>query len=65
MNILIYSFNDKIGDGLQKVTFLQSLKNIYPNSKTYYTTTHTTTFKNKIKYDIMQTSVLQTKISEG
>ena len=48
MNILIYSFNDKIGDGLQKVTFLQSLKNIYPNSKIYYTTTHTTTFKSKL-----------------
>ena len=48
MNILIYSFNDKIGDGLQKVTFLQTLKNIYPNSKIYYTTTHTTTFKNKL-----------------
>ena len=26
MNILVYSFNDKIGDGLQKVTFLQTLK---------------------------------------
>ena len=48
MNILVYSFNDKIGDGLQKVTFLQTLKNIYPESKIYYTTTNTTTFKDKL-----------------
>ena len=48
MKILIYSFNDKIGDGLQKITFLQELKRIYPNSIIYYTTTQTTTLKNKL-----------------
>ena len=46
MKILIYSFNDKIGDGLQKITFLQKLKEIYPQSKITYTTTNTTTLKN-------------------
>jgi len=46
MKILIYSFNDKIGDGLQKITFLQKLKEIYPQSKITYTTTKTTTLKN-------------------
>ena len=30
MKILIYSYNDKIGDGLQKITFIQKLKSIYP-----------------------------------
>ena len=45
MKILIYSYNDKIGDGLQKITFIQSLKNIYPNSHITYTTTHSTTLK--------------------
>ena len=48
MKILIYSFNDKIGDGLQKITFLQELKRIYPNSIIYYTTTQTTTLKDKL-----------------
>ncbi len=48
MKILIYSFNDKIGDGLQKITFLQELKKIYPNSIIYYTTTQTTTLKDKL-----------------
>ena len=45
MKILIYSFNDKLGDGLQKISFLQYLKSIYPNSNITYTTTHTTTLK--------------------
>ncbi len=48
MKILIYSFNDKIGDGLQKITFLQKLKEIYPGSTIYYTTSHTTTLKDKL-----------------
>ena len=48
MKILIYSFNDKIGDGLQKVSFLQEIKRIYPNSHVTYTTTITTTLKNKL-----------------
>ena len=48
MNILVYSFNDKIGDGLQKITFLQKLKDIYPNSLIYYTTSQTTTLKDKL-----------------
>ena len=48
MKILIYSFNDKIGDGLQKVSFLQEIKRIYPNSHITYTTTFTTTLKNKL-----------------
>ena len=48
MKILVYSFNDKIGDGLQKITFLQELKRIYPNSIIYYTTTQTTTLKDKL-----------------
>ena len=45
MNILVYSFNDKIGDGLQKITFLQKLKDIFPSSLIYYTTSQTTTLK--------------------
>ena len=49
MKILIYSFNDKIGDGLQKITFIQSLKKIYPKSQITYTTTNTTTLKKSIK----------------
>ena len=48
MKILIYSFNDKIGDGLQKVSFLQEIKRIYPNSHVTYTTTYTTTLKDKL-----------------
>ena len=48
MKILIYSFNDKIGDGLQKVSFLQEIKRIYPNSHITYTTTNTTTLKDKL-----------------
>jgi len=48
MRILIYSFNDKIGDGLQKITFIQSLKKIYPKSQITYTTTNTTTLKNQL-----------------
>ena len=48
MNILVYSFNDKIGDGLQKITFLQKLKDIFPNSLIYYTTSQTTTLKDKL-----------------
>ena len=39
MKILIYSYNDKIGDGLQKITFIQRLKSIYPESHITYTTT--------------------------
>lgn len=49
MKILIYSFNDKIGDGLQKISFLQEIKRIYPNSYITYTTTNTTTLKDKLK----------------
>lgn len=45
MNILIYSYNDKIGDGLQKITFIQQIKKFYPNSTITYTTTNTTTLK--------------------
>lgn len=45
MKILIYSYNDKIGDGLQKITFIQNLKKTYPNSHITYTTTNTTTLK--------------------
>ena len=45
MKILIYSFNDKLGDGLQKISFLQFLKKIYPNSYISYTTSQTTTLK--------------------
>ena len=48
MKILIYSFNDKIGDGLQKITFIQSLKKIYPKSQITYTTTNTTTLRNQL-----------------
>ena len=48
MKILIYSFNDKIGDGLQKVSFLQEIKRIYPNAHITYTTTNTTTLKDKL-----------------
>ena len=45
MKILVYSFNDKIGDGLQKITFIQKLKQIYPDSYITYTTTQKTTLK--------------------
>ncbi len=48
MKILIYSFNDKIGDGLQKITFLQKLKKIFPESIIYYSTSQTTTLKDKL-----------------
>ena len=48
MRILIYSFNDKIGDGLQKITFIQKIKEIYPDSYITYTTTNTTTLKNQL-----------------
>ena len=48
MKILIYSFNDKIGDGLQKITFLQTLKKLFPESQITYTTTNTTTLKNQL-----------------
>lgn len=48
MKILIYSFNDKIGDGLQKITFIQKIKEIYPDSYITYTTTNTTTLKNQL-----------------
>ena len=48
MKILIYSFNDKIGDGLQKITFIQTLKKIFPQSQITYTTTNTTTLKNQL-----------------
>ena len=48
MKILIYSFNDKIGDGLQKITFIQSLKKIYTESQIIYTTTNSTTLKNQL-----------------
>jgi len=45
MNILIYSYNDKIGDGLQKISFLQQIRNTYPNAYITYSTTNTTTLK--------------------
>lgn len=45
MKILIYSYNDKIGDGLQKISFLQQIRNAYPNAYITYTTTNTTTLK--------------------
>ena len=45
MKILIYSFNDKLGDGLQKISFIQNLKKIYPNSSITYTTSQKTTLK--------------------
>ena len=32
MKILVYSFNDKLGDGLQKISFLQKLKKYIPSS---------------------------------
>ena len=48
MKILIYSFNDKIGDGLQKITFLQTLKKLFPETQITYTTTNTTTSKNQL-----------------
>lgn len=48
MKILVYSFNDKIGDGLQKVTFIQKLKKTYPRSHLTYSTTRTTTLKDTL-----------------
>jgi len=48
MKILIFSFNDKLGDGLQKVSFIQYLKKIFPNSEITYTTTLTTTLKTNL-----------------
>ena len=46
MKILIYSFNDKIGDGLQKVSFLQQLRFEFPTAYIVYTTTNSTSLKN-------------------
>ena len=46
MKILIYSFNDKIGDGLQKISFLQQLRLEFPKAYIVYTTTNTTSLKN-------------------
>ena len=45
MKILIYSYNDKIGDGLQKVSFLQQIRKSYPDAYIAYSTTNTTTLK--------------------
>lgn len=45
MRILVYSFNDKLGDGLQKISFIQSLKKYYPKAIIDYTTSHTTTLR--------------------
>ena len=45
MKILIYSFNDKIGDGLQKISFLQQLRIESPEAYITYTTTRITTLK--------------------
>ena len=53
MKILVYSFNDKLGDGLQKVSFLQKLKEIYPIASITYTTSQTTTLK-KILYPLLE-----------
>ena len=48
MKILIYSFNDKLGDGLQKISFIQNIKKNFPNSLITYTTSQKTTFKNTL-----------------
>ena len=56
MKILVYSFNDKLGDGLQKVSFLQKLKEIYPIASITYTTTKTTTLK-KVLYPLLENVV--------
>ena len=45
MKILIYSYNDKIGDGLQKVSFLQQIRKSYPDAYIAYSTTNTNTLK--------------------
>ena len=68
MKILIYSFNDKIGDGLQKITFLQKIKDIYPNSIIYYTTSQTTTLKDKLNpliKDIIHEFIENNKINSS
>jgi len=56
MKILVYSFNDKLGDGLQKVSFLQKLKEIYPIASITYTTTKTTTLK-RVLYPLLENVV--------
>ncbi len=56
MKILVYSFNDKLGDGLQKVSFLQKLKELYPIASITYTTTQTTTLK-KILHPLLENVV--------
>jgi len=63
MKILVYSFNDKLGDGLQKISFLQKLKKIYPSSSITYTTTNTTTLKS-ILYPLL-TNVVDEFIEEN
>ena len=63
MKILVYSFNDKLGDGLQKISFLQKLKKIYPSSSITYTTTNTTTLKS-ILYPLL-TNVIDEFIEEN
>ncbi len=45
MKILIYSFNDKIGDGFKKFLFSRKKKNLSKFSNITYTTTNTTTLK--------------------
>lgn len=45
MKILVYSFNDKIGDGLQKVSFLQQLRLHFPKAEITYTTSYKTSLK--------------------
>ena len=49
MKILIYSYNDKLGDGLQKISFIQEIKKRFPNSIITYTTSEKTTLKNILK----------------
>ena len=63
MKILVYSFNDKLGDGLQKISFLQKLKKIYPSSFITYTTTNTTTLKSLL-YPLL-TNVIDEFIEEN
>ncbi len=63
MKILVYSFNDKLGDGLQKISFLQKLKKIYPSSFITYTTTNTTTLKSLL-YPLL-TDVIDEFIEEN
>lgn len=47
--ILVYSFNDQLGDGLQKVAFIQELKKVFNNSYIIYSTSNKTSLRTYLR----------------